>query len=48
MTTATYELSHLELLEAEAVHIFREVAATQEKPSIALANLGRIAPRDVR
>jgi|SRR5437016_3615593 len=32
--TATYELSHLDLLEAEAVHIFREVAATQEKPGL--------------
>jgi len=30
--TATYELSHLDLLEAEAVHIFREVAATCERP----------------
>jgi sulfate adenylyltransferase subunit 2 len=30
--TATYELSHLDLLEAEAVHIFREVAATTERP----------------
>jgi sulfate adenylyltransferase subunit 2 len=34
MTTAThtYEQSHLELLEAESVHIFREVAATTERP----------------
>ncbi len=32
--TATYELSHLELLEAEAVHIFREVAATCERPAL--------------
>ena len=30
--TATYQLSHLEALESEAVHIFREVAATQERP----------------
>ncbi|MQA60193.1 MAG: sulfate adenylyltransferase subunit CysD [Actinophytocola sp.] len=30
--TATYELSHLRALEAEAVHIFREVAATFERP----------------
>ena len=30
--TTTYELSHLGALEAEAVHIFREVAATFEKP----------------
>jgi sulfate adenylyltransferase subunit 2 len=28
----TYELSHLEALEAEAVHIFREVAAQLERP----------------
>jgi sulfate adenylyltransferase subunit 2 len=27
-----YELSHLDALEAEAVHIFREVAATLERP----------------
>ncbi|MCU1657293.1 MAG: Sulfate adenylyltransferase subunit 2 [Pseudonocardiales bacterium] len=32
--TATYELSHLDLLEAEAVHIFREVAATTERPAL--------------
>ncbi|WP_199431280.1 sulfate adenylyltransferase subunit CysD [Qaidamihabitans albus] len=31
MTTA-YELSHLRTLEAEAVHVFREVAATFERP----------------
>jgi sulfate adenylyltransferase subunit 2 len=30
--TVTYELSHLRALEAEAVHIFREVAATFERP----------------
>ncbi|GHE88038.1 sulfate adenylyltransferase [Amycolatopsis deserti] len=30
--TTVYELSHLELLEAESVHIFREVAATFEQP----------------
>jgi sulfate adenylyltransferase subunit 2 len=35
MTSATtYEQSHLELLEAEAVHIFREVAATTERPAL--------------
>ncbi len=27
-----YELSHLAALEAESVHIFREVAATFERP----------------
>jgi sulfate adenylyltransferase subunit 2 len=32
--TATYELTHLDLLEAEAVHIFREVAATTERPAL--------------
>lgn len=35
MTTAettTYELSHLRTLEAEAVHVFHEVAATFERP----------------
>ena len=31
-TPPAYELSHLRALEAEAVHIFREVAATFEKP----------------
>ncbi|MCB0971657.1 MAG: sulfate adenylyltransferase subunit 2, partial [Acidimicrobiales bacterium] len=30
--TATYELSHLRVLEAEAVHIMREVAAEFERP----------------
>jgi sulfate adenylyltransferase subunit 2 len=30
--TVTYEMSHLRILEAEAVHIFREVAATFERP----------------
>ena len=30
--TATYELSHLRALEAEAVHIFREVGAGFERP----------------
>ncbi|WP_020666429.1 sulfate adenylyltransferase subunit CysD [Amycolatopsis nigrescens] len=33
-TPATYELSHLHALEAEAVHIFREVAATFERPAL--------------
>jgi len=32
--TATYELTDLDKLEAEAVHIFREVAATVEKPGL--------------
>ncbi len=32
--TATYELSHLDKLEAEAVHVFREVAATIERPAL--------------
>ncbi|TSD93912.1 sulfate adenylyltransferase subunit CysD [Skermania sp. ID1734] len=31
-TAPAYELSHLDLLEAEAVHIFREVAAQFERP----------------
>jgi sulfate adenylyltransferase subunit 2 len=30
--TSTYELSHLDALEAESVHVFREVAATFERP----------------
>jgi sulfate adenylyltransferase subunit 2 len=32
--TVTYELSHLRALEAEAVHVFREVAATLERPAL--------------
>ena len=32
--TNTYELTDLDLLEAEAVHIFREVAATIERPAL--------------
>lgn len=35
MSSATgYELSHLDRLESEAVHIFREVAATIERPGL--------------
>jgi sulfate adenylyltransferase subunit 2 len=34
LTATTYELSDLDRLEAEAVHIFREVAATIEKPAL--------------
>lgn len=34
MTTVGYELSHLDRLEAEAVHIFREVSATIERPAL--------------
>jgi sulfate adenylyltransferase subunit 2 len=32
MNPLTYELSHLETLEAESIHIFREVAAELERP----------------
>jgi sulfate adenylyltransferase subunit 2 len=32
MTSTSYELTHLAALEAEAVHVFREVAATFERP----------------
>jgi sulfate adenylyltransferase subunit 2 len=32
--TATYELSDIDKLEAESVHIFREVAATIERPAL--------------
>src|SRR5690349_23988280 len=32
--TQTYVLTDLDKLEAEAVHIFREVAATQERPGL--------------
>ena len=34
MTAVGYELSHLDRLEAESVHIFREVAATIEQPAL--------------
>jgi sulfate adenylyltransferase subunit 2 len=33
-TSTGYELSHLAALEAEAVHVFREVAATFERPAL--------------
>jgi sulfate adenylyltransferase subunit 2 len=32
LSPGAYELSHLDALEAEAIHIFREVAATLERP----------------
>jgi len=32
--SVAYEMSHLEMLEAEAVHIIREVAATIERPAL--------------
>ena len=32
MTPSTFELSHLETLEAESIHIFREVVAELERP----------------
>ncbi|MFJ1750845.1 sulfate adenylyltransferase subunit CysD [Streptomyces sp. NPDC088116] len=32
MTASTYQLSHLHTLEAESAHVFREVAATFERP----------------
>src|ERR1700724_696941 len=32
MNPFTFELSHLEVLEAESIHIFREVAAELERP----------------
>jgi sulfate adenylyltransferase subunit 2 len=34
MSAATYELSHLRALEAEAIHIIREVAAEFERPGL--------------
>jgi sulfate adenylyltransferase subunit 2 len=30
--TTDYRLSHLQMLEAESIHIFREVAAELERP----------------
>jgi hypothetical protein len=33
-TASRYEQTHLELLEAESVHIFREVSVTQERPAL--------------
>ncbi|MGI5132082.1 sulfate adenylyltransferase subunit CysD [Pseudonocardia sp. CA-107938] len=32
LTTSSYQLPHLRTLEAESVHVFREVAATFERP----------------
>src|SRR5262245_62345549 len=32
MPATTYELSHLQALEAEAIHVIREVAAEFERP----------------
>ena len=32
--TADYRLSHLDVLEAEAVHVLREVAAEFERPAL--------------
>ena len=29
-----YRLTHLEMLEAESIHIFREVAAELERPAL--------------
>jgi sulfate adenylyltransferase subunit 2 len=34
VTSTTYELSHLQALEAESIHIFREVAAEFERPAL--------------
>ncbi len=34
MTTATRGLAHLEMLEAESIHIIREVAAEFERPCL--------------
>ena len=34
MSITTYELNHLDLLEAEAIHIFREVASEFERPCL--------------
>lgn len=34
MTTADYQLSQLDILEAEAIHVIREVAAELERPVV--------------
>jgi sulfate adenylyltransferase subunit 2 len=34
LTSVAYEMTHLDKLEAEAVHVFREVAATIEHPAL--------------
>src|SRR5207302_273425 len=34
LSSMPYELSHLRVLEAEAIHIIREVAATFERPGL--------------
>ena len=38
--STTYELSHLRVLEAEAIHVMREVAATFEQP-VLLYSVGK-------
>lgn len=35
--TATCELSHIQTLESESVHIFRKVFATTERPALMLS-----------
>jgi len=36
----TYHLNYLEQLEAESIHIFREVAAQFEKPALLFSGAG--------
>src|SRR5437763_15572671 len=54
MNPLHYELSHLETLEAEAIHIFREVAAEFERPVLLFSGgqdwlvLLRLAEKAVR
>ena len=41
MTAARYQLTDLQRLEAESVHIIREVAATIETPALLLFSGGK-------
>src|SRR5437588_11575148 len=40
MTTSSYNLTHLKALEAESIHIIREVAAEFERP-VMLYSIGK-------
>ena len=46
MNPLHYELSHLETLEAEAIHIFREVAAEFERPVLLFSGLKTVQSRE--
>ena len=45
MTPLQYELSHLRALEAESIHVFREVAAEFERPVLLFSGLAYNEPK---